>query len=163
SSRGLRWQAPQVSLKICAGDLPASRFDWAEAGTAASTATTPIAQVTTLGTTRPTRTTMTPPSQPLCWPSPLLEIFGQKEDVSDSRLSPAVVSSERRHLIGVAVAKRLCFNSSSGRAVGRARPQPDPFAPTPVDANYVVGVARRRFRWLGGGRWIGCFAWHLKN
>src|SRR5262249_51612609 len=57
-SRGLRWHALQVSAKICAADLPASRFAWACAGAAAVTAA-----AMTNGTIRATLATMNPPSQ----------------------------------------------------------------------------------------------------
>src|SRR5581483_10782549 len=40
SSRALRWQLAQVSAKICAGDLPASRF-WAAAAPTVSQPTHP--------------------------------------------------------------------------------------------------------------------------
>src|SRR5712692_7734145 len=52
SSRGLRWHALQVSEKICAGDLPASRFDCAWAAAPSAIATSP-------GTIQPTLDTVT--------------------------------------------------------------------------------------------------------
>src|SRR5216684_796920 len=60
SSRGLRWQALQVSEKICAGDLPASRLDCAWAGAAA-----PSVRQNSPGTIQPnldTTTSLPPPA-----------------------------------------------------------------------------------------------------
>src|SRR3981189_819366 len=94
SSRGLRWQAPQVSLKICAGDLPASRFDWAPPGAAASTTATPMIH----DTTRPTRNTMTPSVTAGAQPAvALARTLWPKKDMFVPRLCPPPISLGTLH------------------------------------------------------------------
>jgi hypothetical protein len=74
----------------------------------------------------------------------LLEILGQKElcrlaDFAQLSIHPSAAALQ---LADIAVAKRLCFNSTSGKAVDRVGSRPNPFAAPPVDVNCVLGVAR---------------------